>query len=152
MNKFYAAPQIDDTEDNIGRRIFLAGTIDMGNSSDWQNALISRLSDDRYQNLNITIYNPRRDKEFNVDDQEEQIRWELSHLDKADVILVNILPDSKSPITLMEIGLYANSGKLVVVCPKEFYRYDNVRIVCEKYNIPLYNSPGQVKITNLIKK
>ena len=52
----------------------------------------------------------------------------------------------------MEIGLYANSGKLVVVCPKEFYRYDNVRIVCEKYNIPLYNSPGQVKITNLIKK
>lgn len=152
MNKFYVAPQVDDTEDNIGRRIFLAGTIDMGNSSDWQNTLISRLSDDRYQNLNITIYNPRRDKEFNVDDQEEQIRWELSHLDKADVILVNILPDSKSPITLMEIGLYANSGKLVVVCPKEFYRYDNVRIVCEKYNIPLYNSPGQVKITNLIKK
>lgn len=152
MNKFYVAPQVDDTEDNIGRRIFLAGTIDMGNSSDWQNTLISRLSDDRYQNLNITIYNPRRDKELNVDDQEEQIRWELNHLDKADVILVNILPDSKSPITLMEIGLYANSGKLVVVCPKEFYRYDNVRIVCEKYNIPLYNSPGQVKITNLIKK
>lgn len=152
MNKFYVAPQVDDTEDNIGRRIFLAGTIDMGNSSDWQNTLISRLSDDRYQNLNITIYNPRRDKEFNVDDQEEQIRWELNHLDKADVILVNILPDSKSPITLMEIGLYANSGKLVVVCPKEFYRYDNVRIVCEKYNIPLYNLPGQVKITNLIKK
>lgn len=152
MNKFYVAPQVDDTEDNIGRRVFLAGTIDMGNSSDWQNTLISRLSDDRYQNLNITIYNPRRDKEFNVDDQEEQIRWELNHLDKADVILVNILPDSKSPITLMEIGLYANSGKLVVVCPKEFYRYDNVRIVCEKYNIPLYNSPGQVKITNLIKK
>lgn len=145
MNKFYVAPQVDDTEDNIGRRIFLAGTIDMGNSSDWQNTLISRLSDDRYQNLNITIYNPRRGKEFNVDDQEEQIRWELNHLDKADVILVNILPDSKSPITLMEIGLYANSGKLVVVCPKEFYRYDNVRIVCEKYNIPLYNSPGQVK-------
>ena len=152
MNKFYVAPQVDDTEDNIGRRIFLAGTIDTGDSSDWQNTLISRLSDDRYQNLNITIYNPRRDKEFNVDDQEEQIRWELNHLDKADVILVNILPDSKSPITLMEIGLYANSGKLVVVCPKEFYRYDNVRIVCEKYNIPLYNLPGQVKITNLIKK
>ena len=47
---------------------------------------------------------------------------------------------SKSPITLMELGLFAKSKKLFVVCPDEFYRSGNVQIVCNKYNIPLYKS------------
>ena len=52
---------------------------------------------------------------------------------------MNLLPDSKSPISLMELGLFARSRKIFVICPQEFYRYDNVRIVAERYNISLYN-------------
>lgn len=51
-----------------------------------------------------------------------------------------ILPESKSPITLLELGLHARSGKLLVICPEKFYRYDNVRITCQKYNILMFNS------------
>lgn len=47
---------------------------------------------------------------------------------------------SKSPITLLELGLFAKSGKLHVVCTEGFYRYDNVRITCAKYGVPVYAS------------
>lgn len=47
---------------------------------------------------------------------------------------------SKSPITLLELGLFAKSGKLYVVCTEGFYRYDNVRITCAKYGVPVYAS------------
>lgn len=49
-------------------------------------------------------------------------------------------PGSKSPITLLELGLFAKSGKLHVVCTDGFYRYDNVRITCAKYGVPVYAS------------
>ena len=54
------------------------------------------------------------------------------------MILFLFLPDSDSPITLLELGLHANSGKCVVICPKEFYRSGNVEIICDRFNIPLY--------------
>ena len=69
-----------------------------------------------------------------------QVNWELEHLEDADFILMNFLPDSKSPITLLELGLFAKSGKLYVVCTEGFYRYDNVRITCAKYGVPVYAS------------
>lgn len=49
-------------------------------------------------------------------------------------------PGSKSPITLLELGLFAKSGKLHVVCTEGFYRYDNVRITCAKHGVPVYAS------------
>lgn len=49
-------------------------------------------------------------------------------------------PGSKSPITLLELGLFAKRGKLHVVCTDGFYRYDNVRITCAKYGVPVYAS------------
>lgn len=61
-------------------------------------------------------------------------------MEKADLIVMNILADSKSPISLMEIGLFARTNKLIVFCPKTFYRYDNVRVVCQRFGIPLYNT------------
>ena len=127
MNKFYTAPSVDNTEENKGRRVFLAGTIDMGNSENWQEEVIKLFNGPLLKEMGFTIYNPRRIEGLKSEDQEEQIQWELNHLDKADTILMNLLPSSKSPISLLEFGLYAKSGKLVVVCPKEFYRYSNVR-------------------------
>ena len=40
---------------------------------------------------------------------------------------------------LIEMGLHAKSDKMHVICEKGFYRYDNVRITCEYYGVPLYN-------------
>ena len=137
-------------------KIFLAGTIDMGNSDDWQKIIVKNLADAFSKNesllleSNIVVFNPRRDtndaKVFyenmgeNYDAVRYQIMWEQERLDEADIIFMNILPDSYSPITLMELGLYANSGKLIVCCPEKFYRFCNVEITCNKYNIPLYTT------------
>ena len=115
MNKFYTAPSVDNTEENKGRRVFLAGTIDMGNSENWQEEVIKLFNGPLLKEMGFTIYNPRRIEGLKSEDQEEQIQWELNHLDKADTILMNLLPSSKSPISLLEFGLYAKSGKLVVV-------------------------------------
>ena len=121
-------------------KIFLAGTIDMGNSVDWQAETIRRFrerNDGRY-----LFFNPRRTAGLDgtTGDMPYQIRWELEHLEKADLIVMNILGTSKSPITLLEMGIHIRSGKLHVACEPSFYRYDNVKVTCEQYGVPLYAS------------
>ena len=69
-----------------------------------------------------------------------QVNWELEHMEKADYILMVFLDGSSSPITLLELGLHARSGKLLVVCTPGFYRYDNVRLTCARYGVPVYGS------------
>jgi len=44
-------------------------------------------------------------------------------------------PETKSPISLLELGLYANSDKLIVSCPAGYWRKGNVDIICERYGI-----------------
>lgn len=118
--------------------IFLAGTIDMGNSADWQAALVKTFSSNEGRYI---LYNPRRSSFTNTpEEMEYQVNWELDHLEKSDTIIMNILGSSKSPVTLLEMGLFMRSGKLLVACEPDYYRYSNVRITCAKYNVPLYNS------------
>lgn len=120
----------------LNKKIFLAGTIDMGNSMNWQQELIFQIN-----NLakfpKLTIFNPRRET-FDDDSQRYQIIWEQDHLDEADEIVMYLAKDSKSPISLLELGLYAQSGKLKVFCHPDFYRFANVNMTCEKYDISLY--------------
>ena len=61
-----------------------------------------------------------------------------------------LLDDSKSPISLLELGLYAETKKLVVFCTPNFYRWDNVRLTCEKYNIELVQDLHPLIIVNKI--
>lgn len=118
--------------------IFLAGTIDMGNSEDWQSVLVRTFSSSKGRYI---LYNPRRDSFTNTpEEMEYQINWELDHLEKSQTIIMNILGSSKSPVTLLEMGLYIKSGKLLVACEPDYYRHSNVRITCAKYNVPLYDS------------
>jgi len=143
----YTPPlKIDDMEYNedgkVPFNIFLGGTIDNGGSADWQQELISAVSNIELVKP-VHIYNPRREDWPSSDNYREidiQINWELDHLEKADLIVMNILADSKSPISLMEIGLFARANKLIVFCPKTFYRYGNVRVVCKRYGIPLFTT------------
>lgn len=120
-------------------KIFLAGTIDMGNSRDWQMELYDKFSsmDGRY-----VLFNPRQEHwdASRPGEMDYQVRWELDHLEQADMIVMYILGTSKSPISLLEMGLHARGGKMHVVCEPDFYRYDNVRITCDYYGVPLYGS------------
>lgn len=142
-NKFYTAPERPDNPAECDCSIFLGGTIENGTSTDWQNDLIQRLKEILPLGESINVYNPRRshwDQNADVNERINQIQWEHYYLDRSDIIVINILEDSKSPISLMEIGMYADSDRLLVFCPKSFYRYENVLCVCQKYDIPLYDT------------
>ena len=56
------------------------------------------------------------------------------------MIIMYFSPETKSPISLLELGLYANSGKILVCCPEGFWRKGNVDIVCEKFSIPNFDN------------
>jgi hypothetical protein len=134
-------------EDRIS--IFLGGTIEMGNSEDWQTEIYNRLKDvdDTIGFFdNIDVFNPRRDSWDSSWVQEQanpqfngQVNWELDNIEDSDIIFFNILPDSKSPITLMEIGLCKDKGTSVIVCcPDGFYRKGNVDVICSRYGMQQY--------------
>lgn len=132
-----------------GFSVFLAGSIEMGVSDNWQGYVI-----DKFKNKDITFLNPRR-AEWNSDwkqeienlEFKEQVEWELNGLEASDLIVVYFDPKTKSPISLMELGLFAKSKKIVVCCPNGFWRKGNVDIVCERYNIKRVNT-----IDELIKE
>jgi hypothetical protein len=125
------------------RRIFLAGTIEMGLAEAWQERIVQALS-----NVSgLVILNPRRDNwdaswEQRADDPKfaEQVNWELDMLDAADTVVMYLAPGSTSPISLLELGLCAHSGKLKVCCPDGFWRSGNVEIVCMRHRIPLFET------------
>ena len=134
-----------ETIERIGDRtsIFLAGSIEMGKAEDWQERIVREFE----EKDNVIFFNPRRDdwdssweqKESNPQFN-EQVNWELGHLGRADIIFMYLSPETKSPISLLELGLYAESGKMIVCCPDEFWRKGNVDIVCSHYDIPLYET------------
>lgn len=118
--------------------IFLAGTIDMGNSENWQSALVETFSSSEGRYI---LYNPRRDTFTSTpEEMEYQVNWELDHLEKSQIIIMNILGSSNSPVTLLEMGLFMKSGKLLVACEPDYYRHSNVLLTCARYNVPLYPS------------
>lgn len=132
--------------------IFLAGSIEMGSATDWQTKVTKSLSD-----LDVVVYNPRRDDwdsswEQKKDNPQfrEQVEWELNALRSADTIIMYFDPNTKSPISLLELGLFAKTRNLIVCCPEGFWRKGNVDIVCEQYNIPQVNSLDE--LTSFLRK
>lgn len=125
-----------------GYKIFLAGSIEMGKAIDWQTRAAKAFEDIR----GVFILNPRRDDwdaswVQSIDNPQfnEQVSWELKGLEDADLILYYFVPGTQSPISLLELGLYANMNKMIVVCcPEGFWRKGNVDMVCDRYHIPLY--------------
>ena len=127
-----------------GTCIFLAGSIEMGSAEDWQTIVTNDINHTFTENL--TIFNPRRDEWNSSWKQEqsspqfnEQVNWELNALDHSDIIFMYFDPTTKSPISLLELGLYSNKN-MIVCCPDGFWRKGNVEIVCARHNIPLYNT------------
>lgn len=117
--------------------VFLAGSIEMGKAVDWQTKVTNALSD-----LNVWVLNPRRDDWDSSWEQKkenaqfrEQVEWELNALDHARVIAMYFDPATMSPISLLELGLFARFATIIVCCPEGFWRKGNVDIVCERYGI-----------------
>ena len=120
------------------KKVFLAGSIEMGKAEEWQQKVIEAVSE-----FNVVIFNPRRDNwdsswEQKIENPKfkEQVDWELEHLEDSDMIIMYLAPGTMSPISLLEFGLYARSGKMIVYCPDGFWRKGNVDVVCERYDIP----------------
>ena len=131
--------------------LFLGGTIDMGNSYDWQQEIKEYIENNNSKLQEWVILNPRRDDwdsswVQHIDNPQfnEQVTWELDAMDIADLRLFVFLPNSKSPVTMLELGLYKDKP-CVVYCPFEFYRSGNIHIVCKKFNIPYYTDWDQFK-------
>jgi hypothetical protein len=117
--------------------VFLMGSIEMGTAEHWQERLTELL-------LPCLVLNPRRD-DWQAEASQQatneyfssQVRWELSGIEKADLIAVYIDPATKSPITLLELGIVSQlkPASVVVVCPDAYWRSGNVAIVCERYGM-----------------
>lgn len=66
----------------------------------------------------------------------------MSHLEAAELAVFYFDPDTKAPITLMELGLAIGRGdnQIVVCCPEGYWRKGNVDVICDKYEITMLNS------------
>ena len=135
--------QLLSTFANGAVKIFLAGTIEMGTAHDWQTEFAANGLFDCLQD--VIIFNPRR-REWNADwvqsidnaQFKEQVDWELDRIMASDLVVFNFEPESKSPITLMELGLVAGLKKpALVYCPEGFWRKGNVEILTDRFGIRL---------------
>lgn len=129
MIKFPAkvfTPEIEDV-DLFGTSVFLAGTIEMGNSTNWQEIAVRRL-----RTLPINIFNPRRVVAPDEDKIAEQINWELDHIASSKFIYMFLAGKSVSPISLYELGLlqggFAADKTVVLCCDPEYTRKMNVKV------------------------
>lgn len=148
----YLPPSNISLRDRSKPSVFLAGSIEMGKAIDWQQQLGDILIEKNYN-----VFNPRRKdwdstwiQEYSNPQFSQQVKWEINALKKADHIVMYLDPNTKSPISLLELGLHAASKKLQVICPDGFYRKGNVEAVCDEYDVPLFNDLQEF-IINFLK-
>ncbi|MCR4312389.1 MAG: nucleoside 2-deoxyribosyltransferase domain-containing protein [Candidatus Uhrbacteria bacterium] len=125
--------------------IFLAGSIEMGVAADWQTDVANAM-----ENLDVTLLNPRREhwdsswkQSASNENFHEQVSWELAGQEHAAMILFYFDPATKSPISLLELGLF-HTKNILVCCPEGFWRRGNIEMVCERYHIPLHTDMGSM--------
>ena len=126
--------------------VFLAGSIEMGAAEEWQTRMANAMEQ---AHPNVYVCNPRRTQWDSSWAQSmdnplfaEQVNWELDHLERADLAVFYFQPQTKSPITLMELGNRLAAQKphqhTVVCCPAGFWRKGNVDILCHRYGVQVF--------------
>lgn len=130
--------------------VFLAGSIEMGTADDWQVEVANAVTD-----YDVVLYNPRREVwdaswEQRISNKPflAQVKWEYDRLVESKLIFLYFDPKTKSPISLLELGMFAGEKKkkMIVCCPDKFYRKGNVEFVCKQYGIDLYDElPEAIK-------
>lgn len=97
---------------------------------------------DALKEHSVVIFNPRRDdwdSSWKQDPKQgtpfwEQVNWELDHIALSDIVVFYFDPKTKSPVTLMELGVCLAEGKDVIICcPKDYFRHGNVVITAGRY-------------------
>lgn len=102
-----------------------------------------------FKNLNYSILcgkpaNPMQNMMMSLDNPEFTTKTtsNLDFCDAADGIIFNFLKKSTSPAPLVLFGNLLQTGKVICRCPNEYFAYPLVKIMCERYNVPLY--PGKM--------
>ena len=114
---------------------FLAGSMDTINPVNWRSIVISEGKN------HVEFLDPTNANHDALTDQEmrDHIKWEHDAMELSDLILMNFLPNARSPISLVELGLNARSSKLMVVCPDEFYQKRYVECLCNRFDISFFS-------------
>lgn len=147
--------------DSLEKIVFLAGSIEGGKAEHWQGLAIQQIYSPPREALvtsaHILFLNPRRIQWNNSWKQDlsdanftGQVNWELDGIELADLVAFYFDPATKSPISLLELGLTTmipsmirptvgvpsfKKKKVVVCCPKGFWRKGNIDVVCGRYGI-----------------
>lgn len=150
----FKPPRFENPSEHEGKKIFCCGTIDMGEKKyqHWQSDLVKA-----FKKETVTFFNPRREDwdsswQQSIDDDNfrTQVMWELEHILNSDIAVFFIGGQSKSPISLAELGLVSlpnlnGEMKVIVCCEKDFYRRGNVEVMCYKFNVPLVETFEELK-------
>lgn len=112
--------------------LFLAGSIEQGTAEAWQDKVVEAI-----KNYPVIVLNPRRsdwdaswDQSINNKEFVRQVTWEVNGLLKADIVAFYFDKNTKSPITLYELGLLSMKvdTDVFVCCPEGYWRKGNVDI------------------------
>lgn len=127
------------------QRVFLAGTIEMGKSVDWQTELGKKL--DVIFKDDVIVLDPRRtdwDASWEQKDGNlqftEQVEWEQRALLLSHTIFFYFIPGTMSPVSLLELGQFLGRTNCIVCCPEGYWRKGNVDITCRLANVKVYNN------------
>lgn len=136
----YKAPQYIDTSNAAWAKnvyVFLGGSIEMGTAEQWQDIIVQAFKDVP----NVVFLNPRRDDWDSTWTQDptpgtqfhEQVTWEMDAQEFSDILIYYFADDTKSPITLLELGAYGGGDQTIVRCTPKFWRYGNVAMFSNRY-------------------
>lgn len=121
--------------------VFVGGSIEQGKATDWQPRAEEKFSP------HALVLNPRRDNwdpNLKQDISEPvfkgQVIWEMTGIDISTVAFFYFEPGTMSPITLGEF-YYCLGADLdcVPVCPPGFWRRGNIQVMCERYDVKLFD-------------
>jgi hypothetical protein len=139
--------------------VFLAGSIEMDKAELWQDDVFEHIRKTSSEEMDVAVYNPRRDNWNNewkqsVDDRNFvfQVEWELDHLERCDIAAFYFQPGTNSPISLMELGIvsmasFSGKKKVVVLCPDGFHRKGNVDITAMWFDMYIAKDMDDFKST-----
>lgn len=148
MKSIEIKPPIRIGSTTKNRKVFLAGSIEMGKADNWQQKVV-----DEFTHNGVTFFNPRRDdwdeswvQDINNPQFYEQVTWELDMLEDADIVFMYFDPTTYSPISLLELGMFSEriahqmNKYMIVCCPEGFWRKGNVDIVCQQQGVPIFDN------------
>lgn len=137
-----------DTPKNFPRpSIFLAGTTTpLPDGENWRENLINRLA-----NSKITFLDPTRkdwDDTWKEDASDQrwagQVDWEMKMRETADIVAVFFHGSTLAPISLLELGLSAKSGNVIVCAMPGYQKRGYVEAVCKLHKCTFVTSEEEL--------